>query len=101
MKMKPFDKHRAMRKRIITIVMAVLMSALPAMSQVFIMEDDESMNRPAGDAIVFNVMVPTQDTNIDQYVPLGGGLWALSGMAGLYLLGRRRHRKDNLTDDKN
>ena len=100
MNMKPFDKHTAMRKRIITIVVAVLMSALPAMSQVFIMEDDESMNRPSGDGIVFNVMVPTQDTNIDQYVPLVGGLWALSGMAGLYLLGRRRHRGDVTADNE-
>ena len=71
--------------------MAMLMAAVPTMAQVFIMEDDESMNpRDPNGSITFNVMVPTEDTNTDQYIPLGEGVLLLSGLAGAYLLHRRK-----------
>lgn len=62
------------------------------MAQVFIMEDDESLNprNPDGN-ITFNVIVNSQDVNNDQYLPLGEGVLLLSGLAGLYLM-KRRHR---------
>lgn len=81
-----------MKKRIITIVMSLFMAVMPAMAQVFIMEDDESLNprNPDGN-ITFNVIVNSQDVNNDQYLPLGEGVLLLSGLAGLYLM-KRRHR---------
>lgn len=81
-----------MKKRIITIVMSLFMAVMPAMAQVFIMEDDESLNprNPDGN-ITFNVIVNSQDVNNDQYLPLEEGVLLLSGLAGLYLM-KRRHR---------
>lgn len=81
-----------MRKRIATIIVALFMSALPTKGQLYIMEDDENVNRLEGEGTEFNIMVPAQDVNNDQYVPLVGGVWALSGLAGLYLLHRHRHK---------
>ena len=93
MNMKHFDKTTVMRKRVITIIMAMLMAVVPTMAQVFIMEDDESLNpRDPNGSITFNVMVPTEDTNTDQYIPLGEGVLLLSGLAGAYLL--RRQKRD-------
>ena len=93
MNMRHFDKTTVMKKRVITIIMAMLMAAVPTMAQVFIMEDDESMNpRDPNGSITFNVMVPTEDTNTDQYIPLGEGVLLLSGLAGAYLL--RRQKRD-------
>jgi hypothetical protein len=90
-----------MRKRIAAIIVAVFVSAMPAMAQLYIMEDDENVNRLEGEGTEFNIMVPAQDVNNDQYVPLAGGVWALSGLAGLYLLTRRRHCGTVLPDDEN
>ena len=80
-----------MRKRIAAIIVALFVSAMPAMAQLYIMEDDENVNRLEGEGTEFNIMVPAQDVNNDQYVPLAGGVWALSGLAGLYLL-HHRHK---------
>ena len=81
--------------------MAVFMSVVPMTAQVFIMEDDGDLNpRDPEGGIVFNVMVPTEDSNIDQYIPLGEGMLLLSGLAGLYLLGRCRQRRGVTADDE-
>ena len=92
MNRKPSEKHTAMKKRIVSIIMALFMVMGTATAQVFIMEDDDALNQrdPRGD-IIFNVMVNSQDTNTDQYVPIGEGLLLLSGMAGAYLLRRRKN----------
>ncbi len=80
-----------MKKRIVTILLAMFMAAAPAVAQVFIMDDDESLNPRNGESgITFNVMVNSQDVNHDQYLPLGEGILLLSGMAGAYLLSRRK-----------
>lgn len=81
-----------MKKRIVTIILAMFMTLGSAMAQVFIMEDDESLNpRDPNGEIVFNVMVNSQDVTNDQYIPLGEGLLLLSGLAGAYLLRKRKH----------
>lgn len=80
-----------MKKRIVTIILAMFMTLGSAMAQVFIMEDDESMNpRDPNGEIVFNVMVNSQDASNDQYLPLGEGVLLLSCLAGAYLLRRRK-----------
>ena len=90
-----------MKKRIVSIIMALFMVVGSATAQVFIMEDDDALNQrdPEG-SIIFNVMVPTEDINTDQYIPIGEGLLLLSGMAGLYLLGRRRHSGGVTAEDE-
>ena len=88
---KQLKKHTAMKKRIVTILLALFMGAVPTMAQVFIMEDDESMSpRDPESAITFNVIVASQDVANDQFVPLGEGILLLSGLAGAYLLRRRK-----------
>ena len=83
-----------MKKRIVSIIMAMFMVVGSATAQVFIMEDDDALNQreESSGGIVFNVMVNQQDTNTDQYIPIGEGLLLLSGMAGAYLL--RKRKKD-------
>ena len=89
---KHLKKHTAMKKRIITIILALFMGAVPTMAQVFIMEDDESMSpRDPESAITFNVIVASQDVANDQFVPLGEGILLLSCLAGAYLLRKRKH----------
>ena len=92
MNRKQLKKHTAMKKRIVTILLALFMGAVPTMAQVFIMEDDESMSpRDPESAITFNVIVASQDVANDQFVPLGEGILLLSGLAGAYLLRKRKH----------
>ena len=80
-----------MKKRIITIVAALVMVTAPAMAQVFIMdEDDYQGNRAAASP---GAMIPMQDNPNDQYIPVGEGVFVLAGLAGAYLLGKRRKEK--------
>ena len=91
MNRKQLKKHTAMKKRIVTIILALFMAAVPTMAQVFIMENDESMSpRDPESAITFNVIVASQDVANDQFVPLGEGILLLSGLAGAYLLRKRK-----------
>lgn len=82
-----------MKKRIITIAILMLMAVAPAMSQVFILDDNESGNkRNSQDG--FGVMVPEQNVTYDQYVPAGEGIMLLAGLAGAYLLGKRKKEQE-------
>jgi len=80
-----------MKKRIVCIIITLFMVVGTATAQVFIMEEDDGFNLrdPSGD-IGFNVMVNSQDVNNDQFIPIGEGVLLLSGMAGAYLLRRRK-----------
>ena len=65
------------------------------MAQVFIMEDDDSMNpRDPSGSITFNVMVNSRDVSNDQFVPLGSGIAVLAALGGAYLLGKKRREED-------
>jgi len=68
------------------------MAMTPAMSQIFMISEDEyNGNRTPGDpGVLGSVMTPTQNINTDQYVPLGDGLLLLAGLGGAYLLGKRK-----------
>ncbi len=78
-----------MKKRIITIAAALMMATAPAMAQVFIMdEDDYQGNRATGPGL--GAMIPMQDNPNDQYIPVGEGVFVLAGLAGAYLLGKRK-----------
>ncbi len=76
-----------MKKLIMTIAIATLM-AVPATAQVFL--DDEDLNNRATNPDGFGVMVPEQNVTYDQYVPVGEGILLLAGLAGAYLVGKRR-----------
>ena len=79
-----------MKKLIMTIAIATLM-AVPAMAQVFL--DDEDLNNRAGSSEVPGAIIPEQDVTYDQfqpYVPVGEGILLLAGLAGAYLVGKRK-----------
>ena len=68
-----------------------MMLAGSATAQVFYMAEEEELNMRtvSGDgSIVFNVL--EQDNAGDQWLPLGDGILLLSGLAGFYLLRRRK-----------
>ena len=79
-----------MKKLIMTIAIATLM-AVPAMAQIFL--DDEDLNNRGNGASTIEglgVMVPEQNVTYDQYVPVGEGILLLAGLAGAYLVGKRK-----------
>lgn len=84
-----------MKKRILTIVALLFMAVVPAMSQVF-MTDEESWEnqRQAQGAPAISVLVPKQDVEWDQFVPVGEGMVLLVGLAGAYLLGKRKKEQE-------
>ena len=63
-----------MKKRIITIATALMLAAAPAMAQVFI--DDEDLNNRAGSTNALSLNNP-----------------GVFGLAGAYLLGKRRNEE--------
>ena len=79
-----------MKKRILTIVAALTIAITSAMAQVFIDDDEWNDNRVQREEGDLGVMVLTQDSNLDQYVPVGEGLFLLGGLSVAYLLGKRK-----------
>lgn len=79
-----------MKKRILTIVAALTLAITPAMAQVFLGDDDWNDNRVQRDEGDLGVMVLSQDSILDQYLPVGEGLFLLGGLGVAYLLGKRK-----------
>ena len=81
-----------MKKRIITIATALMLAAAPAMAQVFI--DDEDLNNRAGSTNALSLNNPgVFDSGEDWFTPVGEGLFVLAGLAGAYLLEKRRNEE--------
>ena len=77
-----------MKKLIMTIAIATML-AVPAMAQVFL--DDEAVNSDRLGTNGANLpYVPEQNVTHDQYTPVGEGILLLAGLAGAYLIGKRR-----------
>ena len=81
-----------MKKKVLAIAAALMMATAPAMAQVFIMEEDDyngkRQNTPSGQ---LSVDLPgIYDSGEDWYTPVGEGLLVLAGLAGAYLVGKRR-----------
>ena len=79
-----------MKKRVLTIVAALAMAITPAMAQVFIDDNEWNDNRVQREDGDLGVMVLTQDSNLDQYTPVGEGLFLFGGLGVAYLLGKRK-----------
>ena len=82
-----------MKKLIMTIAIATILAA-PAMAQVFI--DDEAMNsnrdgEGSSQLLINNPAV--YDSGEDWYAPVGEGIFVLAGLAGAYLLGKRKREE--------
>ena len=79
-----------MKRLIMTIAIGMMMVTTSAKAQVFIDDDDVNANRNGSSSPALGVFVPEQDVDYDQYTPVGGGLLLLTGMAGAYLMGKRK-----------
>lgn len=78
-----------MKKKIITIAVALMLTSIPAMAQVFL-TDEEADSRCHG-THTFDVELPAyHNSGEDWYTPVGGGAVLLVGLAGAYLLGKRK-----------
>ena len=82
-----------MRKRIM-IVAAALMMSVAVKAQVFMLEEDASNDRNGENAEILNGFIPENGVEYDQgeYVSLGGGALLLAGLAGAYLLGKKKEK---------
>ena len=85
-----------MKKRNIIILsfMAFLFGSINGNAQIFIMEDDECNIRVNEGLAEFPFPNdPDHDTTWD-YSPIGSGIWLLGGLAGAYLVGKRKRKDD-------
>ena len=82
--------NRYMKQKATIILTVLLLAVSTAFGQIIFTEEDHDPNTRASGS--FGVMVPMQNTNVDQYslsiVPLGGGIVLLSALGGAYLLQR-------------
>lgn len=82
-----------MKKRIITIAAALMIAAAPAMAQVFINDDDANNRADSDEAGMFVNNPGIYDSGEDWFVPVGESLFVLAGLAGAYLIGKRKNEK--------
>ena len=80
-----------MKKKLIAIVAALLMTVGSAFSQVILTEEDVNHNRQQQDVQEFGVMIAGQGLAMDQYkyTPLGSGVLLLAGLGAAYLVRKR------------
>lgn len=84
---------QAMKKRIIVLLTMLLISVSSMFGQIIYTEEDAGHSaRQTTQSNELGVMVPMQDSDLDQwkYTPLGSGLLLLAGMGGIYVLAKRR-----------
>lgn len=82
-----------MKKITITII-AIVLAVQSATGQIIFTEEDVGLNQRAPQTTdLNNLMVPLQNSNLDQfttnYLPLADGLWVLVGLGGAYLLRKK------------
>ena len=87
--------RKAMNKRLIALVVAVLMTTGTAMAQIVL--DDESLTNRGwlGDMDELGNIIPFHEVEWDQanFTPTGGGILMLTVLGGAYLLGKRRREE--------
>ncbi|MBR4469152.1 MAG: hypothetical protein IKS53_06925 [Bacteroidales bacterium] len=82
-------------KKVIMIAAALMMFAATAKAQVFIIDDDEfTRNRETADPSMFVELPQIYNSAEDWYVPAGEGIFVLAGLAGAYLLGKRKKEQE-------
>ena len=81
-----------MKKRIVILATAIVMTIAPAFGQIIITEEDANHNRAEQNNSNIGVMVLQEGVNYDQwkYAPLDGGVLLLAGLGAAYLIGKRK-----------
>lgn len=83
-----------MKKKVLAIATVLMMMAVPAMAQVFLDDDDTWNNRNGENSSELLVNNPAvYDSGEDWFVPVGEGIMVLAGLAGAYLLGKRKNEE--------
>lgn len=83
-----------MKKKVLAIATVLMMMAAPAMAQVFLDDDDTWNNRNGENSSELLVNNPAvYDSGEDWFVPVGEGIMVLAGLAGAYLLGKRKNEE--------
>ena len=82
-------------KKVIMIAAAQMMFAATAKAQVFIIDDDEfTKNRATSDGGMLVDLPQIYNSGEDWFVPAGEGIFVLAGLAGAYLLGKRKKEQE-------
>ena len=82
-----------MKKKIMTMA-AALMLAASASAQVFVLEENDNQ-RDGSETPDFNIDNPDgfgQGSDYYEYAPLGSGALLLAGLAGAYLIGKKKKK---------
>ena len=87
--MKKDNKMKNIRNRFIAIISLLLFITTPIQAQVFIMDEDQGGNIRV-EEMDFVIPVPYQAGDLDEYIPIGEGLFLLSGLGTIYLLRKRK-----------
>lgn len=81
-----------MKKRIISILTILIMAVGTASAQVFMLSE-ESLNQREGEDLSEMPFIPNLGEPNDQgYVSIGSGALLLAGLAGAYLLGKKKKK---------
>ena len=83
-----------MKKRIVILATALLMTVAPVFGQIIITEEDPNHNRAEQNNSNIGVMVLSEGVNYDQwkYAPLDGGILLLAGLGTAYLVSKRKKK---------
>lgn len=82
-----------MRKKLFVVLTTLLLGMISAQGQIVYIEDEDQGHHPRVEMEYggpISVIVPMQDINLDQYLPLGEGWLLLVGLGGCYLLKKRK-----------
>jgi len=72
-----------------------LFSAFPSQKQSSIRFEEEYLNSSRSRVTNGQLpIIPQLGSTQDQYAPLGGGVWILGCLGGVYLLGKRKNRRE-------
>lgn len=79
-----------MKKKIISLLAIIMLLVGNATAQIFCLED-EAIDR-SGTLDPSGMIVPELGSTNDQYTPLGSGVALLIGLAGAYLLAKKKQK---------
>ena len=79
-----------MKKKIISLFAIIMLLVGNATAQIFYLED-EAIDR-SGTLDPSGMIVPELGSTNDQYLPLGSGAVLLAGLAGAYLIGKKKKK---------
>lgn len=80
-----------MKKRVLTIAMAMMLTA-SASAQVFVLTENDN-DRDGSETPEFHINNPDEhNSGQDYYAPVGSGALLLAGLAGAYLIGKKKEK---------